>query len=143
MSENWLAVASAEHVRYGRQLGIMQVCHGKATPLRRIKPGDYIIYYSPTVMFRGKDRFQRFTAIGTVNHGEPYQVNVGEGFSPFRRDVTWCAAGEVPISSLLDVLDFTSGRKNWGYRLRFGLVQISEHDRLAIAYAMNASLETI
>ncbi|MCL9684758.1 EVE domain-containing protein [Legionella maioricensis] len=143
MGGNWLAIASAEHVRHGRHLGIMQVCHGKATPLRRIKPGDYVIYYSPTVIFRGKDKFQSFTAIGTVKHGEPYQVNMGEGFSPFRRDVTWCVANETPISTLLNVLDFTRERNNWGYQLRFGLLQISEHDRRVIAYAMNASLETL
>ena len=40
MSSNWVAVASAEHVRLGRSQGFMQVCHGKAAPLRRIQPGD-------------------------------------------------------------------------------------------------------
>lgn len=47
MSRNWVAVASAEHVRIGRAAGFMQVCHGKAAPLRRIKPGDRVAYYSP------------------------------------------------------------------------------------------------
>jgi hypothetical protein len=27
----------------------MQVSHGKAAPLKRIKPGDRVVYYSPTV----------------------------------------------------------------------------------------------
>ena len=49
----WVAVASAEHVRHGREHGFMQVCHGKAAPLRRIHPGDRIVYDSPTVTFRG------------------------------------------------------------------------------------------
>ena len=48
MSANWIAVASAEHVRRGREGGFMQVCHGKAAPLRRIQPGDGVVYYSPT-----------------------------------------------------------------------------------------------
>jgi hypothetical protein len=26
----------------------MQVCHGKAAPLRRVQPGDRVVYYSPT-----------------------------------------------------------------------------------------------
>ncbi len=142
MSENWLAVASAEHVRNGRQLGIMQVCHGKEAPLRRIKPGDYIIYYSPTVIFRSQDKFQSFTAIGVVNQGQPYQVDMGNGFCPFRRNVTWFTADEIPISSLLNVLDFTKGRQNWGYQLRFGLLKISEHDRRSITCAMT-SLENV
>ena len=43
MSRNWLAVASANHVRKGRAEGFMQVCHGKLAPLRRIKPGDLVV----------------------------------------------------------------------------------------------------
>ncbi|MFI4997730.1 MAG: EVE domain-containing protein, partial [Hyphomicrobiales bacterium] len=77
MSGNWIAVASAEHVGRGRAAGFMQVCHGKAAPLRRIRPGDRVAYYSPTTEFRGTDRLQAFTAIGIVREGEPYRVDMG------------------------------------------------------------------
>lgn len=137
MKNNWLAVASAEHVRSGRQSGIMKVCHGKGAPLRRIKPGDYVTYYSPTVTFGGKDKLQSFTAIGVVVDKEPYQFDMGGGFCPFRRDVTWFDAEEAPIASLLHILDLTKDRRNWGYQLRFGLLLISEHDMDAIAQAMH------
>lgn len=73
----WVAVASAEHVRHGRRGGFMQVCHGKAGPLRRIHPGDRVVYYSPTISFGGKDRLQAFTALGTVLPGDSY-VSVRE-----------------------------------------------------------------
>jgi len=66
MSKNWIAVASAEHVRLGRSQGFMQVSHGKAAPLRRIRSGDRVVFYSPTEAFRGKDRLRAFTAIGIV-----------------------------------------------------------------------------
>ena len=56
MSKNWVAVASAEHVRIGRSKGFMQVCHGKAAPLRRVHPGDGVVYYSPTGAFQAKDK---------------------------------------------------------------------------------------
>nr|WP_315485999.1 EVE domain-containing protein [uncultured Undibacterium sp.] len=46
--KNWIAVACAEHVAIGRELGFMQVCHGKASPLRRLRAGDKVVYYSPT-----------------------------------------------------------------------------------------------
>ena len=65
MSRNWIAVASAEHVRIGRSKGFMQVCHGKAAPLGRIQPGDGVVYYSPTSVFRIGDQLQSFTAIGS------------------------------------------------------------------------------
>jgi hypothetical protein len=49
MNRYWIAVASAGHARRGRQAGFMQVCHGKGGPLRRLRAGDGIVYYSPTV----------------------------------------------------------------------------------------------
>ena len=140
MTSDWIAVASAEHVRRGRDQGFMQVCHGKASPLRRIRPGDRVVYYSPTTIFRGRDRLQALTAIGIVRNGGPYQYDMGGGFSPFRRDVEWLAACEAPIQPLLPMLDFAVGARNWGYELRSGLFAISEHDLRIIAAAMQAAL---
>ncbi len=140
MSRNWIAVASAEHVRRGRAGGYMQICHGKAAPLRRIQPGDRVTYYSPTETFRGKDRRQLFTAIGFVCDGQPYAFDMGDGFVPFRRNVAWLDGREAPIQPLLDVLDFSAGVRNWGYQLRFGLFAISDHDADLIAGAMGVSL---
>ena len=140
MSRNWIAVASAEHVRLGHKEGFMQVCHGKAAPLRRIHAGDHVVYYSPTAAFRGKDRLQAFTAIGIANDAEPYQADMGEGFCPFRRNVNWLAAQEAPIHPLLDALDLSAGKRNWGYPFRFGLFEISGHDLNLIAMAMKAKL---
>ena len=49
-------------------------------------------------------------------------------FCPFRRDVDWRKARETPIKPLLDKLQFTTARRNWGFQLRFGLFEISEHE---------------
>jgi hypothetical protein len=138
MSRNWVAAASAEHVRLGRSKGFMQVCHGKAGPLKRIQPGDGMVYYSPTNVFRGNDGLQSFTAIGVVRDGSAYQADMGGGFSPFRRDVDWRAAEEVPIKPLIGRLQFTTAKRNWGFQLRFGLFEISAHDIAMIAEAMSA-----
>ena len=62
MSRSWIAVASAEHVRRGVALGIMQVGHGKAAPLRRIQPGDRVAYYSPSAVYRAGDKLLGGTA---------------------------------------------------------------------------------
>jgi hypothetical protein len=117
----------------------MQVCHGKAAPLRRVRPGDGVAYYSPTSAFQGKDKLQSFTAIGVVKDGSPYQATTG-GFNPFRRDVSWHNAEETPIKPLIERLQFTTAKSNWGFQLRFGLFEISEHDMAIIAAAMGASL---
>ena len=114
----------------------MQVSHGKAAPLRRIHPDDWVVYYSPTEVLRGKGGLQSFTAIGTVKDGVPYQADMGCGFSPFRRNVNWRTAQETPIKPLLGGLQFTAATRNWGFQLRFGLFEISERDMAMIAAAM-------
>lgn len=133
---HWLAVASAEHVRRGRSQGFMQACHGKAAPLRRIRPGDRVVCYSPNTTFGGRDRLQAFTVMGVVREGQPYEHDMGGGFVPFRRDVDWLEAAEAPIQPLLDRLSFSAGRRNWGYALRFGLLGIEAADMDLIATAM-------
>lgn len=134
----WIAVACAEHVRRGHESGFMQACHGKAAPLKRIKPGDGIVYYSPTKTLGGKDRVQAFTAIGHVRSGEVYAFDMGGGFVPARRDVDWLDARDVPIASLLDQLAFTRGRTNWGYQFRFGVFEVEAGDFAMIREAMTA-----
>jgi hypothetical protein len=140
MSTSWIAVACAEHVRIGRARGFMQVCHGKAAPLRRLSPGDHVAYYSASESLRGKDRLQAFTAIGVVAPGVPYQADMGNSFRAFRRDVLWSEAIEVPVRPLLGCLSFARDNRNWGYRLRIGLFQIEDEDMRIIASAMGATL---
>lgn len=134
--KHWIAVASAEHVAIGRAQGFMQVCHGKAAPLRRLSAGDTVIYYSPVERLGGKTLCQSFTAIGEVLAREPYQVEMGADFYPFRRDVEWFDTQTTNIRPLLDQLDFSRGKTNWGYALRFGLFEISAHDAALIRGAM-------
>ena len=140
MSAHWIAVASAEHVRRGREAGFMQVNHGKAAPLRRIKPGDGIVYYSPTTILaregrpagfhRDRHRARRRALprrYGRRLHAVPARRGMGEG-------------EEAPIKPLLEQLDFTAGKSNWGYQLRFGLFEIGEHDFQLIAEAMGVKV---
>ncbi len=136
-TRHWIAVASAEHVALGRSLGFMQVCHGKVAPLRRLLPGDRVIYYSPTASFAGKDRLQAFTAVGTVHEGQLYQVEMTATFNPWRRNVDWIESRELPIRPLLDRLSFTQGGGSWGYKFRFGLFEIEERDANIITSAMS------
>ncbi len=146
---NWIAVASAEHARRGRDAcidaasGFMQVCHGKRAPLARVQPGDRVAYYAPTVTMGGKDRLQSFVSIGLVLDTAPYAFDMGGGFVPFRRDVQYLRANEAPIAPLLDAFEFVEDRQRWGYKFRFGLFKISDHDMRLIAHAMQAHLDLL
>jgi hypothetical protein len=148
------------------QQGYMQVCHGKSAPLQRVAPGDRVAYYSPAVTMGGKDKLQSFVSIGIVQPGAPYAHRVagptqdaiapsggsaadavasvgagsymGGGFVPFRRDVRYVPAREAPIAPLLDAFEFVEDRARWGYKFRFGLFKVSDHDMALIASAMGA-----
>lgn len=138
---NWIAVASAEHARLGRDqapVGFMQVGHGKGAPLKRIAPGDRVAYYSPATVYGGNDKLQSFVSIGVVQPGEPYTADMGNGFVPWRRDVRYAAAQEAPIAPLIASLDFVEDPKRWGAKFRFGLFEITAHDLRRIAKAMQA-----
>ena len=146
MRNNWIAVASAEHARRGRGTagdGYMQVCHGKCAPLKRVLPGDRVVYYAPTISTGGKEKCQSFVSIGLVQAGEPYAFDMGGGFVPFRRDVAYLPAQEVSILPLLDQFEFVEDRSRWGYKFRFGLFKIGEGDLRLIARAMRVDPELL
>lgn len=123
----WLAVASAEHVRIGRAGGFAQVCHGKAGPLRRMRTGDGIVYYSPSEARGRRDGRPSFTAIGRVADEEIRQVEQFPGFFPYRRRILWAAAREIALDRVRDRLSLTAP-PGWGASLRFGLVKLAGTD---------------
>jgi EVE domain len=146
---NWVAIACAEHARKGRDTcteaghGFMQVCHGKRAPIARVKPGDRVAYYAPTITMGGKDKLQSFVSIGIVQSAEPYAFDMGGGFVPFRKDVLYVKAQEAPIAPMLNEFEFIENRQRWGYKFRFGLFSISDHDMLLIARAMQVPPHTL
>ncbi len=102
MTKYWIGIASCEHVQRGIKGGFAQVCHGKIGTLKYMSEGDWLIYYSPTHTFRGKELCRYFTAIGTVDHGDPYTFEMSEDFIPWRRNITFLKSQEVPIEPLLE-----------------------------------------
>lgn len=136
MTRYWCGVVSRDHIQRGLAGGFCQVCHGRRGPLARMAVGDGIVFYSPSIQFRGAERCQRFTAIGTVVGEAPYPFRMTPDFEPFRRDVRYAEAREADIHPLLDRLDFTRGNPNWGYKFRFGHFELSEADFRTIAEAM-------
>jgi predicted RNA-binding protein len=132
----WVAVASREHVKRGEAAGICQACHGKRGPLQRMKPGDWIIYYSSVEEFGGHAPCQKFTAIGTITGETAYQFQMSEDFAPFRRDVAFRSCTETPIKPLVEHLSFIKNKQRWGFMFRFGFFEIPEEDFNLIASQM-------
>lgn len=134
----WIIVASADHVARGVEGGFVQACHGKDAPLRRIRTGETVIAYSPVTAFGSKQRLQAFTAIGTIREREPYRVQMSATFQASRSDVDWRPSRPASIHPLLDRLELTKDKHNWGQAFRFGIVRIAEADAEIIASAMAA-----
>ncbi len=128
MTSYWIAVASREHVRLGVKAGIMQVCHGKCGPLQRIKPGDWVLYYSPVEIFGEKTPYRKFTALGQVQEGEPYQFKMSDDFIPWRRDVAFKKIKDISIEPLINELTFIKNKQHWGFPFRRGCFIISLQD---------------
>ena len=132
----WLIVVSKNHVMNGVRWGIAQANHGKAAPLKRMRVGDGVVYYSPKVEFEGNEKLQAFTAIGEVTGENVYQFDMGSGFVPYRRDVKYMDCVEAPIQPLIPALTFIKDKTSWGYMFRFGFFEIPKVDFDLIASQM-------
>ncbi|WP_374349020.1 EVE domain-containing protein [Chitinimonas sp.] len=132
----WIGVVSREHVMRGVDGGFCQVCHGKQAPLKRMAPGDWMIYYSPNEKMGESGGCQRFTAIGMVEEGNAYPFQMSPEFVPYRRDIAWRPCREVAIRPLIERLGFIRDKQRWGYAFRFGHLEISREDFELIASAM-------
>ncbi|KAL9654259.1 hypothetical protein ABK040_010291 [Willaertia magna] len=130
----WLIVASKDHVSKGKELGIAQACHGKDGPLKRMKTGDRVVYYSSKLVFENGSTktniCQCFTAIGTIsNQDTPYQVEMTPTFKPWRINVNYDKDSKiVNIKSMIDKLSFIENKKSWGMYFRGGFRELSEDD---------------
>ena len=124
----WIIVASKDHVKTGVIEKIAQACHGKANPLKRMKKGDWLIYYSGKQTLGKPDKCQKFTALGKVLDDEIYQHQVSEDFCPSRRKIEFSQCEDISILPLINDLDFISNKKSWGYPFRFGFFEINQHD---------------
>jgi EVE domain len=134
MEQYWLGVVSRTHVERAVAGGFAQVCHGRAAPLRRMRPGDWLVYYSATEEMGGGERLQAFTALGQLVDDRIYEVELDE-WRPHRRAVRYEAVGRVPIAALAPQLHLTA-QPHWGVALRRGHLPLDAHDFQLIAAAL-------
>lgn len=132
----WVIVASKDHVKQGMAEGIAQACHGKSSPLKRMKKDDVVIYYSGKQTLGKPDKCQEFTAIGKITDDDVYQFRVSEDFCPSRRRIDFMPGRDISILPLIDDLEFIKNKTSWGYPFRFGFFEINQNDFNLIASKM-------
>ncbi len=136
----WIGIASKDHVQGGVQGGFCQLGHGKHIPVKRLNPGDWIIYYAPRTQLKDGDKVQAFVALGQIQPGEPYQIEMLDDFSAWRRDVEFQEAHDADIHPLLPQLSFIEDPRHWGILFRRSMFEINQDDFALIAQAMGVEI---
>jgi hypothetical protein len=136
----WVSTISLDHVLLGVAGGFTQADHGADTRLRRLHRGDGIAFYSPRTALRTGRPLQQFTALGVVADDQPYRVDVGEDFRPWRRRVDFEPVVAVPVRPLLPMLAITGAsvedEERRGLPFRRGLFEVPAGDFGCIAGAL-------
>ncbi len=136
----WIGVVSRSHVQRGVAGGFAQMNHGKQAPLKRMKAGDGLIYYSPRESYPDGAPLQAFTALGFIRTGQVYEYDMTAdgvpGFVPWRIDVDYVDMHITSIRPLITQLDFITDKTHWGAAFRFGQLKIGKDDFNRVARAM-------
>lgn len=138
-SRSWISVASLDHVEAAARGGFTQADHGADTRLRRLRPGDRVVFYSPRTTMRGGAPVRRFTALAVVTGEEPYRVTISDGFRPWRLACRFDAVDAVDARPLAPELSFVPDTGHWGLPFRRGLFTVPEADFRTIADRMGWS----
>ncbi len=124
----WINTVSKEHVLFGKKHGFVQANHGKESPLKRLKPGDKMLFYSPKTSLDNGEPLKSFTAVATIKDDEVYRADMSDDFHPFRKNAEYEDCDDVRIEPLIEDLNFIRNKKSWGFMFRFGLFEIKKHD---------------
>jgi hypothetical protein len=138
----WIGVVPRDQVRGGVEGRFAQLSRGEEAPLKRMRAGDWLVYYSSRIGLQDRDKCQSFTAICHMADNEVYPFVTAEGFVFFRRNVRYLACREAPIHPLLGRLSFVLNKKHWGYPFRAGHFEITPEDFHVIATTMSVDLSS-
>lgn len=132
---HWVAVISREHASIAAGSGFLQVCHGKAAPLRQTGAGDEVFIYCPRTEM-GKGALLRTVEYHCVFRDDViYQVEQFPGFRPFRKDVTFSKNLCAVVLKNVAGLQFSSN-SGWGMLTRRGFFEIGLSDAALLRTAM-------
>ncbi len=139
----WIGVVSRDHADIAVASGFVQLNHGKAGPLERMRAGDGFLLYSPRASYPDGPPLQQFTAIGKVRDAPLVRAETQDGEPVFRRGVDFLPAEPTPIKPLIPDLSFIHSKQHWGAAFRFGFLPVPEPDfeRIAAAMGRTASVD--
>ncbi|MEE4484880.1 EVE domain-containing protein [Serratia ficaria] len=125
--KHWIAVISRAHARIAAESGFLQVCHGKAGPLRKTRAGDEVFIYCPRSEMGGGEVLKTIEYHCIFENDDVYQVEQFPGFTPYRKDVTFNRDFLPTALKAVVGLEFTAD-SHWGMLARRGFFEIGSHD---------------
>ncbi|WP_424968040.1 EVE domain-containing protein [Dinoroseobacter sp. S375] len=152
MARYWIGLAERDSVHAAVANGVCVFSGGKASPVRKLEPGDGILYYSPHESAGGAV-LECFTAVGEVVDDAPWTQNwtqicaggpyLSQG-AAHQSGLTWVrrcdydAVGEVSVRPLLSELRFVAQPRHWGRTFHRGQMEIGAADFFRIADRLRA-----
>jgi len=136
----WIGVVSLDHVQSEIEGGFVQLAQGEELPLKRMKAGDWLIYYSSRPEEKSKEPYQAFTAVARMTDSDVYSVFALNGFVYFRRNARYFPCHHTAIKPLIEKLSFIVNKKRWGFPFRTGHFEITPEDFEVITSAMGLSV---
>ena len=133
----WIAVVPKSRVEHCVAGSFAMFAHGKHEAVMRVKPGDWLAYYSPRTVLKGGDEVRAFTAIGKIGEREPYQAEMAEGRTGWRRDIAYEKKAR-EAGSIRSSTSCPSSRtaQHWGIFFHRSLFSVTRDDFALIAKAM-------
>lgn len=121
-------VTSRDHALQGFDEGIVQVNHGKESPLKQMHAGDWVLLYAGKKVYGEKELSQCFVALAVLTDEAIFQYEVSANFKPFRRRAEYHKVVETAIRPLISDLEFIRNKEKWGFIFRTGMFEINKHD---------------
>lgn len=143
MTNYWILIDTKQRAKRSIIENIAQESHGKAHPLRRMKAGDGVLYYSPKFESGNTTPCQSFTAIGCVTGEDVYKIDMRDAKKIHRRSAKYLNAKDAPIAPLISRLTFIKDKERWGNIFKFGILRIPAEDFRLIAAAMNVRVNVL
>jgi len=125
--KHWMAVISLEHAHIAAASGFLQVCHGKAAPLKATRAGDEFFIYCPKTHMKDGEALRQVVFRGHFKDDRVYQVEQFPGFHPWRKDVRFDTSFQAVALLSIAGLELTRN-PHWGMLARRGFFELSAAD---------------
>jgi len=129
----WVTNAAQEHVDIVRQKGYTQVNMGPKGPLETMNQGDWIVYYSPTILFERPDTpYHKFTAISCLIDNNIYPQDPDNPVR-WRRNAEYFDCIPHHVKEFHQYVEFLKQYENWLDAFFQPIFEISKNDFVTIA----------